>query len=165
MGHVQAGITWHGMTLQWETCLERSIDHMSKFGSFFMCSIITVSFRKLNTYVFWYWLTREVHPCVRVFQISIRSGGGRGGGGGIGNFTVGWEFFYRVKGTWGGVILTTGTFFKLKPAFCEYWASIKIKINMTCVSKEYEIKTKMDQEQWLQLKMLFLLGYNLKIVV
>ena len=36
---------------------------------------------------------------------------------------------------------------------------------MTCVSKEYEIKTKMDQEQWLQLKMLFLLGYNLKIVV
>ena len=35
---------------------------------------------------------------------------------------------------------------------------------MTCLSKEYEIKTKMEQEQWLQLKMLFLLGYNLKIV-
>ena len=35
---------------------------------------------------------------------------------------------------------------------------------MTCVSKEYEIKTKMEQEQWLQLKKLFLLGYNLKIV-
>ena len=35
---------------------------------------------------------------------------------------------------------------------------------MTCVSKEYEIKT-MEQEQWLQLKMLFLLGYNLNIVV
>ena len=33
-----------------------------------------------------------------------------------------------------------------------------------CVSKEYEIKTKMEQEQWLQLKMLFLLGCNLKIV-
>ena len=31
---------------------------------------------------------------------------------------------------------------------------------MICVSKEYEIKTKMEQEQWLQLKMLFLLGYN-----
>ena len=56
-------------------------------------------------------------------------------------------------------------FSKLKTAFCEYWTSIKIKINMTCVSKEYEIKTKMEQEQWLQLKMLFLLGYNLKIVV
>ena len=35
---------------------------------------------------------------------------------------------------------------------------------MTYVSKEYEIKTKMEQEQWLKLKMLFLLGYNLKIV-
>ena len=35
---------------------------------------------------------------------------------------------------------------------------------MTSVSKEYEIKTKMEEEQWLQLKMLFLLGYNLKIV-
>ena len=38
---------------------------------------------------------------------------------------------------------------------------------MTCVSKEYEIKTKtkLVHEQWLQLKMLFLLGYNLKIVI
>ena len=35
---------------------------------------------------------------------------------------------------------------------------------MTCVSKEYEIKTKMEQEQLLQLKMLLFLGYNLKIV-
>ena len=47
-------------------------------------------------------------------------------------------------------------FSKLKTAFSECWTSIKIKINMTCVSKEYEIKTKMEQEQWLQLKMLFL---------
>ena len=35
---------------------------------------------------------------------------------------------------------------------------------MTCVSKEYEIKTKMQQEERMQLKMLFLLGYNLKFV-
>ena len=35
---------------------------------------------------------------------------------------------------------------------------------MICVSKEYEIKTKIEQEQWLQLKMVFFLGYNLKIV-
>ena len=35
---------------------------------------------------------------------------------------------------------------------------------MTCVSKEYEIKTKKEQEQWLQLKMLFVVGYNLNIV-
>ena len=52
-----------------------------------------------------------------------------------------------------------------KTAFCEYWTSIKIKINMTCVSEVYEIKTKMEQEQWLQLKiMLCLLSYNLKII-
>ena len=35
---------------------------------------------------------------------------------------------------------------------------------MTCVSKEYEIKTKMEQEEGLLLKMLFSLGYNLKLV-
>ena len=32
------------------------------------------------------------------------------------------------------------------------------------MSKEYEIKTKLEQEQWLQLKILSLLDYNLKIV-
>ena len=50
-------------------------------------------------------------------------------------------------------------------AFCEYWTSIKIKINMTCASKEYDIKTEMELEQRLQLKILFLLGYNLKIII
>ena len=38
-------------------------------------------------------------------------------------------------------------------------------INMTRVFKEHEIKTKMEQEQWLHLRMLFLLGYNLKIII
>ena len=32
-------------------------------------------------------------------------------------------------------------------------------------SKEYVVRTKMEQEQWLQIKMLFLLGYNLKVVI
>ena len=36
---------------------------------------------------------------------------------------------------------------------------------MTIVCKEYERKIKMVQEQWLQLKMKFLLGYNMKIVI
>ena len=36
---------------------------------------------------------------------------------------------------------------------------------MTYKSKEYEIKTKMEQKQWLLLKILFLLSYALKIVV
>ena len=30
---------------------------------------------------------------------------------------------------------------------------------------EYKIRTKMEQEQWLHLKMLFPLGYNLKIII
>ena len=34
---------------------------------------------------------------------------------------------------------------------------------MTCVHKEYEVKMKMVQEQCLQPKMKFLLGYNIKI--
>ena len=29
----------------------------------------------------------------------------------------------------------------------------------------YKIRAKMEQEQWLQLKMMFLFGYNLKIVI
>ena len=32
------------------------------------------------------------------------------------------------------------------------------------MTKEYEIKTKIEQEHWLQLKMLFLLGYNWKLL-
>ena len=60
------------------------------------------------------------------------------------------------------VILTIRTFFEAKNSFL-WILNIKIKISMTCVSKEYEIKTKMVQQQWLQLKM-FWLSYNLKIV-
>ena len=55
------------------------------------------------------------------------------------------------------------TFSKLKQALCEYWTLIKIKISMICVSKEYEIKTKMAQEQWLQLKMTFLSFYRVEL--
>ena len=36
---------------------------------------------------------------------------------------------------------------------------------MTCVYKEYGVKIKMVEEQWLQLKMKLLLGYNMKIVI
>ena len=54
----------------------------------------------------------------RVFQIAVRVGG-RGGG----NFPI-------------------SNLSKLKAAFCEYWVSLKIKISMTCGSKEHEIKQK-----------------------
>ena len=40
-----------------------------------------------------------------------------------------------------------------------------MKISMTCVYKEYEVKIKMVQEQWLQLEMKFLLGYSMKIII
>ena len=53
----------------------------------------------------------------------------------------------------------------LKTTFCKYWTSIKIKNTMACMYKEYEGKIKMIQEQELQLKMKFLLGYNMKIVI
>ena len=56
-------------------------------------------------------------------------------------------------------------FSKLKATFYKQWTSIKIKISMICVYKEYEVKIKMLEEQWLQLKMKFLLGYNMKIVI
>ena len=55
-----------------------------------------------------------------------------------------------VVGTWGGVILTIWTFSKLKPVFCKYWTSIKIKTSMTvtCIYKEYEVKVKMVSWWW-----------------
>ena len=42
--------------------------------------------------------------------------------------------------------------------------SFKIKISMTCVYKEHEIKRKNVQEQLLQLKIKFSLGYNMKLL-
>ena len=36
---------------------------------------------------------------------------------------------------------------------------------MTFVYKEYKVKIKMVQEQWLQLKMKFLLDFNMKIII
>ena len=51
---------------------------------------------------------------------------------------VAWEIFLLHAGN-----LTRSDFepfSKLKPTFCKYWTSIKIKIVMTCVYKEYEIE-------------------------
>ena len=35
---------------------------------------------------------------------------------------------------------------------------------MPCMYREYEMKMEMIHEQWLQLKLKFLLGYNMKII-
>ena len=58
-------------------------------------------------------------------------------------------------------------FSMLKTAFHECWTSIKIKINMTCVLREYKIKTKMEQGQWLQLKCCFywVITFNYKYII
>ena len=53
-------------------------------------------------------------------------------------------------------------FFKAKNSFLWILISIKPKLAWP-VYKKYEIKTKMVQEQWLQLKMKILVGYNMKI--
>ena len=75
-----------------------------------------------------------------------------------GNFLIGrWdsqEWFWSFEHFW-----------KLKTTFCKYWTSIKIKISMACVYKEYRSygtgAMVLVLEQWLQLKMKFLLGYNM----
>ena len=41
---------------------------------------------------------------------------------------------------------------------------MKIKIGITCVYKRYEVKREIVQQQRLQLKMKFLLGYSLKLL-
>ena len=105
------------------------------------------------------WTYRQTAMFQLQNQIPLRSGGIQPQEGGNwkfcwGRFFTGWwepgeEWFSWFK-----------PFSKLKTAFCEYCTSIKIKINMPCVYKEYEIKAKMVLEQWLQLKMKFLLLFS-----
>ena len=56
-------------------------------------------------------------------------------------------------------------FSKLKTTICKDWTLIKIKISMTCVCKEYEGKMKIVLEQWLELKMMLFLAYDMKMVI
>ena len=57
------------------------------------------------------------------------------------------------------MILTIWRFFKAKSNILWILNIIKIKISMIGVSKEYQIKTKKVQEQWLRLKVTFLFFY------
>ena len=43
--------------------------------------------------------------------------------------------------------------------------SVKIKISLTYVYREFEIRTNMTQEQLIKLKMKFLLGYNMAFFI
>ena len=99
----------------------------------------------------------KLGPLSWVFQIVLRGWwmGNLSGG----NFSIGWWEYYKE---W---IWPLKPFSKLKATFCKYQTLITIKISMSCAYKEYEGKTKMVQEQWLQLNIKFLLGYNMKIVI
>ena len=81
----------------------------------------------------------------------------------MGKICLGWFFIEWWKSD-KGCCWPLEPFSKLKTTFCTYWTSIKIKVSMTCEYKEYEVKIQIVPEQWLQLKMKFLLGYNMKIV-
>ena len=86
-----------------------------------------------------FWKT-NISYTVTPMYLNVISGWVVGGGG---RFTGWWE--PEEESFW-----PFEPFSKLKTAFCGYWTLIKITISMTCVSKEYEIKTKMVHEQWLQ---------------
>ena len=65
--------------------------------------------------------------------------------------------------------MTIQTFFKVKkhPSVNQLKFEHELKSKLarpSCVYKEYEVKIKMVQEQWLQLKMKFLLVYYMKIL-
>ena len=89
---------------------------------------------------------------IRIFQIALRAEIPPVGGNQKfcwGCYFIGWseaeeEWFWLFE-----------PFFELKRTFCKYWASIEIKISITCVYKEYKVKFKMVQQHWLQLKMKF----------
>ena len=63
------------------------------------------------------------------------------------------------------MIWTIQTYFNAKDNILYIFDINKTKISMTRVSKYYEAKIKDVQEQRLQLKMKFLLVYNMKVVI
>ena len=67
---------------------------------------------------------------IRVFQIDIRDGGAKEIL--LGDYFVGWWDFKE----W----LKNQTFFKAKILLCKYWTSIKTKISMRSMYKEYKVK-------------------------
>ena len=72
---------------------------------------------------------------------------------GMGNYRSG-RFFYWVGGNLMRGCFRHSNLFKAKKIFCKYWTSIKIKIRMTCVYREYKVKIKKmaQYKQWIQLK-------------
>ena len=114
-----------------------------------------------ENYVAWIALEAWLNACpcmflTRVFQIGV---GGIPLGGGDGNFA------WRIRFTWWWKpekwFWPFEPFSRPKTTFCKYWTFIKIKIGLTCVYNEYEVKIKKVKVQWLQPKIKFLVCYNI----
>ena len=72
------------------------------------------------------------------------------------------EWFWQFEPSSKLKTLAIWTFFKTEKTFSKYWTLIKIKTSMN--DEDYEVRIKIVQAHWLQLKMKFLLGYNMNIV-
>ena len=101
----------------------------------------------------------------RLFQIALMGRGKFTEWGGMENFAGEWIFLF------GGRNLTRGDsnhsilFQSEKQHSVNIQHRLKSKLAWHQLDKEYEVKRKMVQEQWLQLKLKFLVGYNMKIVI
>ena len=66
-----------------------------------------------------------------------------------------WGNFLLGGGSLKGVVFCPFELFSKLKTTCKYDATVKVKISMTCVYKEGEIKIKMVQHKRVQLKMKF----------
>ena len=72
------------------------------------------------------------------------------------------DLIYMIVETWRKWFWPFKPFSRPKTStFCKYCTLIKIKTGLTCAYKEYEVKIKVVQVQWLQPKMKFLVCYNI----
>ena len=93
-----------------------------------------------------------VHVCVYIQGFPNIGHGGVGGWGG--RILLGGDFCTRWGEPEEGWFWWFEPFSKLKTAFYKFWTSVKSKLAWS-VCQEYEIKTNMIQEQWLQLKVMW----------
>ena len=118
---------------------------------------------------FWWWIDFHLEVLFiscRVFQMALRGGRRDPPSPQWGDEKFCWgDFITAWLESEKECIWPLQPFSKLKAIFCKYRTLTKIKICMTCVHKEYEVKIKMAQKQRLQPKMNSLLCYKTKIVI
>ena len=118
----------------------------ASFHHFYMCLYVIQLYRICQYWSHHIWYSMQGFPnSVKRWGRSLSERNG----------TFCWVFFigcWESKEEW---VWTFLLFLKLKTTFYRYWTLIKSKISVTCVYKEYEVKTKIVQEQWIQLNMKF----------